>query len=455
MLPAQWFYLEPCAAPQDPAFRTRQDVEERRKQSLFFLSASVDLCSVIRRHILAAMDQGSGAYPVRRAGIRRSTPRLDADWPDGSMRLTVSCRQPTMNTTHKTLLAFAALAMLLAPLGAQAQKYIWSPTGADKAPGGTNNMIPFTSTSATYQQIHDGLDFGVLPVQVKGMGMRNYGARTVPGRSWDMRITLSHTKVTAATATGTFTTNLGTTNTQIVYGSATTFATFSWKTFTSTGTVNPPSFTIPFNSPYSYVPPAGNLCWEWRFKNASSIASMGMDAVAGSYQQGSVLASVGTGCVVKGNPSPATARISMPRVNSLYQFRAALSYATKSSPAVMALGLTKKTQNLGFCTALELVPAILLFGTTDGGGAWAFQGPLSALQGIRPTDFFVQFGFNDPTLGLGLSNLAGYRSPAIPGGHGVSRIYKAKHQGTFNGDELATTTTTKSVSYGLVVGWLQ
>ncbi|MHC4514657.1 MAG: hypothetical protein ACYS5W_13260, partial [Planctomycetota bacterium] len=215
------------------------------------------------------------------------------------------------------------------------------------------------------------------------------------------------------------------------------------------------SFTIPFNSPYSYLPPVGNLCWEWRFKNASSTASMGMDAVAGSYQQGTVLASVGTGCTVKGNASPATARISTPRLGSAYQFRAALSNATKSARAVMALGVTKKTQNLGFCTALELVPAVFLFGKTDAAGAWAFQGPLSALQGTSQIDFFVQFGFNDPTLVLGLSNLAGYRSPVLPGGHGVSRIYKAKHQGTFNGDELATTTTTMSLSYGLIVGWLQ
>ncbi len=359
-----------------------------------------------------------------------------------------------MNSTHQALLTFAALAASLAPLGAQTQKYIWSPTGADKAVGGTNNIIPFSSTSATYQQVHDGKDFGVATMQMKGMGMRNWGSRTVQGRSWDMRITLSHTKVTAATATTTFTTNLGSTNTKIVFGSATTWSKFSWKSFTSTGGVNPPSFTIPFNSAYTYLPPVGNLCWEWRFKNASTNASMGMDAVAGSFQKGTVLASDGKGCMVKGNLSPATARTSTPRVNSLYQFRATLSNATKSSAAVMALGVTKRTQNLGFCTALELVPAVLLFGGTNASGAWAFQGPLSSLQGTKQRDFFVQFGFSDPTLGLGLSNMAGYRSPVLPGGHGISRIYKATHTGTTNGDELATTGI-RSVSFGLIVGWLQ
>ncbi len=359
-----------------------------------------------------------------------------------------------MNTTHQALLAFAALAASLAPLGAQPKTYIWSPAGSNKAVGGANNLIPFSSTSATYQQVHDRADFGVAPVQMKGLAMRNFGARTARGRSWDMRITLSHTQVRAATATATFATNLGSFKKTIVFGSATTWPTFSWKSFTSTGGVNPPTFTVPFNATYTYLPPIGSLCWELRFKNASTNTSMAMDAVAGSVQQGTVLASVGKGCTVKGNLSPATARIATPRVGSLYQFRAALSNATKSSAAVMALGVTKKTQNLGFCTALELVPVVFLFGRTDGGGAWAFQAPLSALQRIRQTNFFVQFGFSDPTLGLGLSNMAGYRSPVLPGGHGISRVWKSIHKGTTNGDELATAGSL-SLGFGLIVGWLQ
>ncbi|MHC5072384.1 MAG: hypothetical protein ACYTGO_18060, partial [Planctomycetota bacterium] len=179
--------------------------------------------------------------------------------------------------------------ILTAALGAQAPKYIWTPAGSATNTGATNNTIPFWSTSATYQQVLDAIDFTSPVVQMKGLAMRVAGTRTMTGRSWDLRITLSHTKVTAATASSTFATNLAGANTRIVFGTTTTFTTFSWKTVTGTGAVNPPAFTIPFSSPYTYLPSLGNLCWEWRHKNASIRTNMFVDATWGPSQRGTVL----------------------------------------------------------------------------------------------------------------------------------------------------------------------
>ena len=55
--------------------------------------------------------------------------------------------------------------------------------------------------------------------------------------------------------------------------------------------------------------------------------------------------------------------------------------------------------------------------------------------------------------GLGLSDLAGYRTPALPGAHGITRIYAAPAAGR-NGSEVATTGIVDR-SFGLVVGWRQ
>jgi hypothetical protein len=118
----------------------------------------------------------------------------------------------------------------------------------------------------------------------------------------------------------------------------------------------------------------------------------------------------------------------------------------------MALGVTPKTQNLGWCTAVELVPAALIFGKTDGTGNWAFQAPLRLLAGSPPVNVYVQYVFNDPsqTAGLGLSDLAGYKTPNVPGAHAIARIYSS---GSGTGNELATTGNVGQ--FGLVIGWLQ
>ena len=106
-----------------------------------------------------------------------------------------------MNRLVSLTLALALTAgVLTAALGAQAPKYVWSPTGSAMNTGASNNTVPFFSTSATYQQVLDANDFTSSVVQMKGLAMRAFGTRTLTGRSWDLRITLSHTKVTAATA---------------------------------------------------------------------------------------------------------------------------------------------------------------------------------------------------------------------------------------------------------------
>ncbi|MHC4815576.1 MAG: hypothetical protein ACYTGW_20975 [Planctomycetota bacterium] len=363
-----------------------------------------------------------------------------------------------MNRFVSLTLALTAV-VLASAVSAQAPKYRWSPTGTNKFNGGANNTIPFWGKSASYQQIHDAVDFGVLPVQMKGMAMRPQGNTTLPGRTWEMRITLSHTKVTANTMSTTFATNLAGLNTTIVYGTSTTFTKFSWTTSTSSGTTvpKPPTFTIPFTASYLYLPALGNLCWDWRHKNATLTSFMVMDATSGSSQRGKVLSKVGNGCFVKGNVAPATATITTALLSATgYNFQSTLTNATRSSSAIMALGLTQRKVNPGWCTAVELVPVAFVFGKTDTLGSWQFRAPLALLAGAPPTSLHVQYAYNDTGQagGLGLSDMAGYTTPNVPGGNSVTRVYKASSSGTVSGDELATTGS-RTYRYGLVVGWLQ
>jgi hypothetical protein len=350
------------------------------------------------------------------------------------------------------------VSILVPVLGAQTPTYFWSPRGADKNIGGSNNTIPFWGQSASYQQIHDAIDFGVAPVAMKGMAMRPSGNRTLTGRSWDMRITLSHTKVAANAMSSNFSTNLAGANTAIVYGSSTTFNKFSWPTSTSSGSTNPKpvTFTIPFNQTYVYVPALGNLCWDWRHLNASTFAFMAMDATSGSSQQGTILASIGKGCTGS-SVAPATATTTNNSIGtSGYIFQSTLSNATSSQPAIMALGATPKSQNLGWCTNLELVPLAFIYGKTDTSGSWTFQAPIAAAAGASAVSIYVQYAYNDPSqaTGFGLSNMAGYMTPNIPGGNVVSRLWFVAANSAVNGNELATTGST-GLRYGLVVGWLQ
>ena len=128
---------------------------------------------------------------------------------------------PRFLSVSSSVLVFSAL------LGAQTT-YQWSPPNTGSISGGSNNTIPFWGMSATYQQIHDAPTMGTLLI-MKGLGMRPAGNRTVKGRTWDMRLTLSQTKVSSINATATFSTNLGSVNTRMVYGTSATWQKFSWQ----------------------------------------------------------------------------------------------------------------------------------------------------------------------------------------------------------------------------------
>ncbi len=50
------------------------------------------------------------------------------------------------------------ITILTSAVSAQTPKYVYSPAGAEFMKGGSNNIVPFWSGSATYQQIHDYAD---------------------------------------------------------------------------------------------------------------------------------------------------------------------------------------------------------------------------------------------------------------------------------------------------------
>jgi len=343
------------------------------------------------------------------------------------------------------------LSLLVAAGHAQAPSYIWSPNGTDRAAGGSGNLYPCSYQSATYQQVHDAKDFRTAGVSMKGLALRLKGTSSAGGRTWEMRITLGHTKITAATITTTFSTNLDSIGTAVVFGTPTTWSKFSWSTVGGTGSVNPPAFTIPFNTTYVYKPAQGNLCWEWRHRNSTSTLSAYMDATDWQQQRGTILAKAGTGCIVKGNTVPASATVSTANVNNIYYFRAALTNATILSSALVALSPTPKHQNLGWCTALEVSPLAYHYGKTDQWGAWAFDAPLPVLVGLQPFDLFLQFAFDDQSqsTGFGLSDMAGYRTPSVASAYTVSRAWSVGANA-----ELATVGLSGRY-YGLAVGWLQ
>jgi hypothetical protein len=356
-------------------------------------------------------------------------------------------------TTLAASVCFVGL-LLAAGVDAQTSTYVWSPLNAGTFAGGNNNTIPFWGKSGTYQQVHEKATMGSL-VTIKGMGFRPAGNRTVLGRSWDMRLTMSHTTVTASTATTNFSTNLGKGSTTMVFGTPTTWPTFTWKTFSTSGTK--PAFTIPFKAPYIYIAGLGNLCWEWRNKNGTSNTAMAMDASSGLSQKGSSLSSSGTGCTATGKTGPAVATIrAVPIATRAFQHNLviALSNAANSANSMLALSLSKTTGAIGWCAPV-VTPLLLLPVKTNSTGAFQFSERMTKLSGSPPFSFYAQFGFTDrgqPGL-IGLSNVAGFRTPNVPGAHGISRIYRYNRNA--NGSELATLGSGRTLGFGLSTAWLQ
>jgi hypothetical protein len=348
-----------------------------------------------------------------------------------------------------------SVCVLVPSLGAQAPKYLYSPAGAATQGGGANNTIPWWGQSATYQQIHDYGEMvrvaggKVAPIVMKGLGFRPAGTNTLSGRTWDLRLAVGQCPNSAASASATFSSNLP--NPTTVFGTSTTFSKFSFGGATGTGDPNPIAFTVPFNMSYVYVPvPNSHFCWEWRHLNATSYAWMTCDAIAGANARGTVLPSIGSGC------SGAKSTLAIQSRNSVYNYDSQLAGAAPSATAMGMVGLVKQQTVLpGWCSNLETVPLLHVFGQTNSLGAMTFSAPLTVLKGLPQFTVYMQYAFVDTRqpFGVGLSDASVYLTN-IPGGWEMTRIYKSTYNNASNGDETATSGSVGQ-NFGLVVGFLQ
>ena len=167
--------------------------------------------------------------------------------------------------------------------------------------GNANNSIPFWGASATYQQIHDYDDMlrtgGGKPILMKAMAFRPANTNPITGRTWELQVNLGSTTVSSQNISKTFSTNLGSAPKRVVGSQTTPFQKVSFTTFKGSGTPTKPGVVIPFGGLHVFVPVKGmNFCWEWRHKNASSTATMSMDAFNGLSHRGLIKPSVGSGC---------------------------------------------------------------------------------------------------------------------------------------------------------------
>lgn len=335
--------------------------------------------------------------------------------------------------THILALSAAALASLALP----AQIYNTAPDGFATVEGNSNNTIPWWGLSATYQQVHDASDLAIVFGPVAVINSINFrkdsSSSSAPGRSLDMQITLGMTPVSAATANANFASNLGPTP-QVVLP----YTPINLPTLTQMSTPNPIGWSFPFTTPFTYTPTAGNnLCWEFRFTNATINSNASMDAV--SRLNATFLPNVGTGCLATGQTANATIGLRTLSMSS-GAWRNRLDNAAPNTPAVQLVGIGQSTIQLpGFCSNLEFVPLVNLPGGTDGAGQWDNSITLGSLLGTPTVDLMAQFAFIDGglPLGLGLSDASLARLP--PNSiRNVSRIWFGA-SGSGLGNETAVT----------------
>ena len=304
---------------------------------------------------------------------------------------------------HRILLVALPVALLGASLAAQ--NYAFTPAGTRHFIGNSNNTWPFSGASARYQQVHEAVDVqatnGRRPLVINGVSFRPDGIRAIVARSWDVQLGFGHTSVTAATISGTFSSNI-TSALTIVH---------PYKTVNvpaaaagSRTVPNPVSWTLPFAVPFIYTPALGNLLWEWRSRNAF-VASTPMDACRGPNGETPRIApNAGTGCVASGQTNPAAADFTASGGN----FVSTLTGARASTPAVLWIGLRRTELNLGWCQPLLLVPSIQLSGTTSATGTWS-AGSIgqTSLNSTPYVEVYAQYGFVDASLpgGVGVSDL--------------------------------------------------
>lgn len=103
-----------------------------------------------------------------------------------------------MRTTLSLLAFLAAL---------PAQNQVWTPNPSAVQEGNSNNTIPFWATSSTYQQIHDYENLApVLGTATPLLGLmlrKDGGGSAIPGRTFDVQMTVGMTTVSATAPTST------------------------------------------------------------------------------------------------------------------------------------------------------------------------------------------------------------------------------------------------------------
>src|SRR5690606_5101750 len=114
-------------------------------------------------------------------------------------------------------------------------------------------------------------------------------------------------------------------------------------------------------------------------------APMHMDATSGPGHLG-IISPAGAGCTATGQSMPARAIVSTPHITNGGHYLLQLANATSSATTVLAIGLTKNSQNIGWCGNLELDPLIFVMGQTDARGASSIQVPLLSFAGTPATD---------------------------------------------------------------------
>ena len=342
--------------------------------------------------------------------------------------------------------SFVCTALLSGGLAAQTLSY--APSGHDVAEGSVSNTIPFWAASSTYQQVHDASDltvaFGAPTVTISSINLRRDGLWTggLTARGLDVQISLGQTTISAATATTDFATNLGPTPSVVL-----PYTNFNLPALTAAGVPNPVGWSFPFATPFTYVAPAGNLCWEMRIRNASSTASATLDAA--SLTGATLWPLFGNGCIATGQTQAATIGLRSFTLTT-GAFRHRLDRGAANAPAVLLFGTARQQFTVpGLCSNVETLPVVDLAGVTGATGTWDVQLNFGPVVGWPSTRLVLQFAFLDASLGLGLGlSPASEVTTPQPSAGNVSRIYAAPAGGGA-GNELATTGTL-GLSYGLV-----
>lgn len=336
---------------------------------------------------------------------------------------------------------------VLAGASLVAQTYHTAPFGFATVEGRDNNTIPWWSLSATYQQVHDASDlqnvFGSSFAVITSINFRKDNTSSAaPGRTMDAQISLGVTSISATSATSTFATNIGPTP-QIVLP----YTTVNLPTLSNVGAPNPIGWSFPFQAPFAYATPAGNLCWELRFTNASSNAFMATDAVG--RLNSIVSPNVGTGCIASGQSSAASIGLKSLSMSS-GAWRNRLDRGAMNAPVVQLIGIGQATIPLpGFCSDLQFLPIADLQNVTDATGQWDSTFTFGNLYDTPTVDILAQFAWVDLGLpnGVGLSDASLIALPA-DSIRNLSRIYFAPYQGGL-GNETGTSGS-GNTRYGLV-----